>query len=140
MSLPRIFPRLPAHVKPVPSALEVNEPWGESQSLPAPPPAPAHLLFPRASLHLGLWDDSGTAFSAAQPHVLSTSSSALLSPQGLPAPSSAQPTPTSPTWALHTGQSPHLVTQLLPLPSRAVGPCRRVLGGGLLHLCTLPGT
>lgn len=62
------------------------------------------------------------------PHVLSTSSSALLSPQGPLHPAQPSPLPPLPPGRCtpDTWQSPHLVTQLLPLPSRAVGPCRRV--------------
>lgn len=98
--------------------------WRERQSLRPPPPAPAHLLFPWASLHLSLWGDIGTAFSATPPPAQPSSP---LKVHLLPAQPSPLPLLPPGHCTLGTWQSPHLAKQLLPLPSQTVGTSR---GGG----------
>lgn len=93
--------------------------------------APAHLLFPGASLHLGLWDDRRTAFSAAQPAAQASpppaQPSSPLEVQLLPAQPS--PLPPLPPGALHAGR----VAEPTPGDTFASSPqsdCRTLRGRG----------
>lgn len=127
-SLPRIFPSF-ASPRQACSACP-----GRQSVSPGPPNwswreilSPVSLLPPlpvrcsaRPLCTLSLWDDVGTAFSAARHKspLLHLPSSTLLSRSPPPSlPSSLPPHPPGrSTW------SPHLVTHLLPLPSPAAVP------------------
>lgn len=90
--------------------------------------APAHLLFPGASLRLGRQENCFLS-SSARSSGLSTTSSAVLSPRGPAPPSPAQPAPTSPARALHAGH----VAEPTPGDTFASSPqsdCRTLRGRG----------